>query len=99
MEEPLITWNLFWTTLFFPLCLSVFGFWLSEKLKERDRKEEENHELRAELEKEKEKLTAQWRSNQTDILCRMKQKVDNIYVALDSKVDKEDCDRLMSSRR
>ncbi len=99
MQEPLLTWNLFWTTLFVPLCLTLFGLWINRKLQERDKREEENHQLRLELEERKEEMTKQWRTNHTEILCRVKTKVDGIYEYLERKVDKDDCDRLMALKQ
>ena len=95
MQEIYLTWNLFWTTMFVPACLVAFGAWLNHKLKKRDEKEAENHNLKLELEEKKAEMTEQWRSNHTEILCRVKQTVDGIYDYLDKKVDKDDCDRLM----
>lgn len=65
---------------------------IAEKKRKQD---DEIAKLRTELEAEKVAATQAWRKTHTDVLCRVKEKVDGIYEVLDSKVDKDDCDRLM----
>jgi len=62
------------------------------------KQEEEITKLRLELEAEKAAATQTWRKTHTDVLCRVKERVDGIYEVLDSKVDKDDCDRLMRTK-
>lgn len=98
VQEPVLTWNLFWTTLIVPICsgitVAIIVNYVNRKHKERDEKDKNILELMRTIEEQKQQVTLQWRENHSAILCRVKENVENIYSSLDKKVDKDDCDRL-----
>ncbi len=100
VQEPVLTWNLFWTTILVPVCTAVSSAviigYINRKHKEREARYTEAAELRKEIEELKEKATKEWRENHTNIMCLVKTRLDGVVNGLDKKVDKEDCDRLMA---
>lgn len=103
VQEPVMTWNLFLTAFLVPTCsaltVAVLVAYINWKHKKRDKRDEENDRLRRELEEEKMRNTIQWRQQHSDLLCRVKDKVENIYNGLDKKVDKDDCKTMMEMQR
>lgn len=103
MQEPVVTWNLFLTAFLVPTCSAIssgiiIGY-ISWRNRKKEKKDREIDALKLAIEEEKLKNTAQWRKNHTEVLCKVKERVDNIYTCLDKKVDKDDCDRLMGNTR
>ena len=113
ITEPVMTWNLFLTAFLVPSSAAIssgavmlYMSWRIKKKEKDDKRYREDRELREvkisqlekELEEEKVKATIEWRKNHMETLCRVKDKVEDIYEALNNKVSKEDCDRLMEKR-
>ena len=114
VQEPVMTWNLFLTAILVPLCsaitTAIIVGYFNRKMKkkeandikyriEREKKEDEINSLLRQLDNEKQNATFEWRKHHTDTLCKVKERVDDFYNAIDRKVDKHDCDRLMGNSR
>lgn len=93
--EPVITWNLFLTALLVPLSVVLLGAYLSNKMKQNDEKDARILALIEKVHIADLKCIIEKQQSHHDILCNVKGKVESIYNAMDTKVDKDDCDRLM----
>jgi len=94
MQEPVLTWNLFWTTMIVPLSVFLLGYYL----KQMEKKKEERDSAYKKLEEENQRLIADelhaWRDRFATTLCTVKQTVENIDSRLDSKRENSDCVRM-----
>jgi len=93
--EPVVTWNLYLTAMLVPLSVMLLGAYLSNKMKQSDEKDARILALIEKVHIADLKCIIEKQQSHHDILCNVKGKVESIYNSMDTKVDKDDCDRLM----
>ena len=91
LQEPLITWNLFFSALFFPLCLFLLGWYLTKRDKKREMAERDRQKVVDENRILKEKQLLEWQHRFTDTQCSIKNTVEIIKSELTKKVSISDC--------
>jgi arginyl-tRNA synthetase len=91
MTEPVLTWNLFVTAFFIPLCLLLLWGAIKRQFKERDKKEEKISALLTEKEEAREAAILEWKNSVSKTLCDIKLKLDILGGALYDKVNWEHC--------
>lgn len=92
--EPVLTWNLFWTTIVVPVSVFVLGWYL----KRMETRKEQQKGREKELEEENRRLVASellaWRERFTNTLCGVKKTVESIDARLDSKRETVECNKM-----
>ena len=94
MAEPVLTWNLFWTTVIVPASMVGLGWYLNKLEKRRDEKHDERERL---VEENKRLVAAEmlaWRERFTTTLCGVKKTVESIDSRLDAKRETSDCTKM-----
>ena len=86
-----ITWNLFWTTIFVPICLVFFGWWLTQKDKKRDELKEKLEFKECENVQLRENIVDEWRETFVSALKRVEDKVTVLIGIIPTLVTKGDC--------
>jgi hypothetical protein len=92
ITEPVLTWNLFLTAFFIPLCLLLLWGAIKRQFKERDKKDEKIAALLEEREEVKESAIHEWRDRFDKNLCAVKLTVEGIREEMHTKVTFSICD-------
>ena len=91
-KEPLLTWNLFWTTVLVPACLLVFGWWMKRQDKKKEDNQKDKEKLQSELLELKEKGYDEWRTRFVDGLCSVKNDVKALTAIIPTIITQKDCE-------
>lgn len=91
MQEPVLTWNLFWTTIVVPISVFLLGWYINRLEKTKETREN----IQKRLEEENQRLIADelksWRERFATTLCTVKKTVENIDLRLDGKQETANC--------
>ena len=83
-SEFVWTWNLLVNNIFIPLCLALLWYGIKRQFERKDAKDQEIESL-------KESAISEWRTRFSTTQCDIKEKLEEMSVSLNGKVDWDFC--------